>query len=116
MNLQVDAECWRIVEIKNGHYHTLFHGMPTEEGKRSRKLPVNEWLEAEEKLVSYGKGSPEMLSGFNVILCKTECEAYLTRFKDHRQLKVVKCLARDLRPKPRANSAVWLARHLMIVE
>lgn len=116
MHNQVDAECWRIVEVKNNQYHTLFHGLPTEEGKRSRRLPVNEWLVAEEKMVSYSKGSPEMLSGFNVILCKAECEAYLTRFKDHRQLKVVKCLARDLRPKPRATSDVWLARHLMIVE
>lgn len=31
-------------------------------------------------------------------------------------VRVVKCLARELRPKPRANSDVWLARKLMIVE
>jgi hypothetical protein len=116
MNYQTDAECWRIVEIKNGHYHTLFHGLPSEDGRRSRRLPKHTWLEAEEKMVSYGRGSPQMLSGFNVILSKPECEAYLGRFKDHRELKVVRCLAQELRPKPRANSDVWLARRLMIVE
>jgi hypothetical protein len=116
MKDQIVAECWRIVEVKNGQYHTLFHGIPTEEGKRSRRLPLNEWLTAEEKMVSYGRGSPEMLSGFNVILSKSGCEAYLSRFKDHRELKVVKCVAQELRPKPRASSEVWLARKLMIVE
>lgn len=57
-----------------------------------------------------------MLSGFNVILSREDCEAYLTRFKDNRELKVVRCFAKELRPKPRATSEVWLARHLMIVE
>jgi hypothetical protein len=116
MTHQVDAECYRIVEIKNGKYHSLFHGMPTEDGKRSRYLPVKQWIEAEEKMVSYGRTSPEMLSGFNVILSKADCDAYLTRFKDHRELKVVKCLAQELRPKPRATSEVWLAKRIMIVE
>jgi hypothetical protein len=74
-------------------------------------LPLSTWLESEEKMVSYGKGSPEMLSGFNVILSRAECEAYLSRIKDHRELK---CLARELRPKPRANSDVWLDRKLIV--
>ncbi len=29
MTHQVDTECYRIVEVKNGHYHTLFYGLPT---------------------------------------------------------------------------------------
>lgn len=49
-------EYFRIVEIKNDQYLTLFHAMP-DEGRRSRRLPVNEWLTAEESLSATAKAA-----------------------------------------------------------
>jgi hypothetical protein len=106
---------YRIVEMKNGVPHTLFHGLPLN-GTRTRKIPIGTWIEAEEKEVSYGKGSPPMISGFNVLLDKELCLEYLTRFTGDRELRVVEVLVRDLRPKPRAQSPVFLAKSMMLPE
>ena len=106
---------YRIVEIKNGIPHTLFHGIPLN-GTRTRKIPIGTWIKAEEKEVSYGKGSKPMISGFNVLLDRTLCEEYLTRFTGERELRVVEVLVRDLRPKPRAQSHVFLAKAMLLPE
>jgi hypothetical protein len=116
MTEHTDHTVYRIIEIKNGQTLTLFHGMPTPEGKRSRVLPTGEWLRAEEKPVSYGRGSPEMISGFNVTKDLEQCRQYLSRFTAERDLRVVRCLARGLRPKPRAQAEIFLASELMILE
>jgi hypothetical protein len=109
-----ETAAYRIVEIKNGLPHTLFHGLPGEGGRRSRVLRTDAWLAAEIKPVSYGRTSPFMEAGFNVLLDRAECEAYLDRFTAERTLKVVKCYVRGLRPKPRAQNNVLLASYLFL--
>jgi hypothetical protein len=108
------TQAYRIVEIKNGLPHTLFHGLPSPDGRRSRRIQTDVWLDAEVKPVSYGRTSPFMESGFNVLLDRAECEAYLARFTAARELKVVRCLVQGIVPKPRAQSNVLLARRMYL--
>jgi hypothetical protein len=106
---------YRIVEVaKDGSFLTLFHGI-----KGSRRLPRMLWLRAENKDVSYGRGSPAHVSGFNVIRKLEDATRYLARFnrgKTKRDLVIVRCLARGLRPKPNAKAPVLLADELFIIE
>jgi hypothetical protein len=112
-------ECYRIVEkTPEGEFKSLFHALPLLGRKRSRRLPKGRWLSAERKPVSYGRGSPTMLSGFNVCQDLETCRKYLGRFKDKpdRQLVIVRCYAMILAPKPRASANIWLAGKLKIIE
>ena len=106
---------FRIVEVaKDGGFLTLFHGI-----NGSRRLPVGTWLRAENKEVSYGKGGPTHISGFNVIRDLVDARKYLTRFnrgETQRHLTIVSCEARGLRQKPNANAPVLLADELRIIE
>lgn len=112
------SEAWRIVEVKGGLPHTLFHGLDPvllHRSRRSRRLEVGLWMEAEEKLVVDGGGQEGYLSGFNVLLSREKAVEYLSRFTAPRDLRIARCEVRDLRPKP-TNPDVMLAKWLRIVE
>ena len=107
-----EQKAYRIVEMRYGAPCTLFHGLPGT--KRSRRIPLDTWLAAEKKPVSYGRSSPTMISGFNVLMDRKECEDYLSRFTADRKLLVVEILVRGLREKPNANSPVFLADWMLL--
>lgn len=98
---------YKIVEFKKGEPHTLYHGL-----NRKRKLPIGKWLTAEEKIVSDG-GSP-YLSGFHIFRSQEQAELYKKRFTAPRDLRIVKCFARTVWPKP-TNHNVALAEQIRII-
>jgi len=110
-----EQTAYRIVEIKHGHPHTLFHGMPGENGRRLRALPINTWIKAEQKLVVDGGKQEPYLSGFNVLLHEWECDDYLTRFTAPRDLRVVPVKVRGkLRKKESNKGGVMLAEEMYL--
>jgi hypothetical protein len=106
---------YRIVEIKYRLPHTLFHGLQHAWGRRSRLLPINTWIKAEQKLVVDGGKQEPYLSGFNVLLHEWECDHYLTRFTAPRNLRVVKIKVRGkLRKKESNKGGVMLAEEMFL--
>jgi hypothetical protein len=111
MNIQ---KAFRIVEIKGGQPHTLFHGLPDEDQHRTRAIPLNTWVKAEVKQVRDGTG-PYYLSGFNVLLTREELEDYMTRFTAPRDLRIVEIQVRgELRKKEHSRANVWLADEMYL--
>ena len=106
-------EAWRLLRVKDGKPHTLFHGH-----HGSRQLVQDKILRAVEREVwnpgKRGKGIPPFLSGWHVLLDKAECEEYLNRFKDCTDIVVSRVLVACCRDKPRATSNVKLARYMQI--
>lgn len=104
------TEAYRLLRVKDGQPHTLFHGY-----NGSRKLPQDKLLPAEEKQVwnpgKKGK-SPGFISGWHVLPTKGECVDYLKRFKDHSDLVVCRVWVSVVRQKPR--SIVSLSRYMRI--
>ena len=85
----MNREVYRICERKNGELFTLFHGI-----KGSRKMPMNEWLTADVKIVKDGSKKTSKLykSGFHTIESLDECRTFTKKFKAKRDLVIVKCL------------------------
>ena len=52
---------YKIIDQIDGKYKTLFHGL-----NGSKTIPTNQWLKAEEKLVSDGSGNKKYLSGWHL--------------------------------------------------
>jgi hypothetical protein len=110
-----EKTAYRIVEIKYGHPCTLFHGMPGQNGRRLRALPVNTWVKAEKKMVVDGGKQEPYLAGFNVLLNRQDCETYLERFKAPRTLRIVEVKVRgELRQKESSRAGVMLADELLL--
>lgn len=105
-------EAWRLLRVKNGQPHTLFHGF-----HGSRQLVQDKTLRAVERQVwnpgKRGKG-PGFISGWHVIADKSECEDYLLRFTSDDDMVVCRVTAGVLSDKPRATSNVQLARYMRI--
>lgn len=101
---------YRIVEMKKGKPHTLFHGL-----YGSRRIPVGAWVRAKtDKLVRDGTG-PWYKPGFNVLLEREAIEKYLERFTAPRDLKVVKIMVRGpLRKKEHSPNNIWLADEMLL--
>jgi hypothetical protein len=102
---------YRLLRVKDGQPHTLFHGL-----NGSRKLPQDKVLTAEKKHVwnpgKKGK-SPGFMSGWHVLPSKHLTEDYIQRFKDHSDLVICRVFVDEFRDKPR--SIVKLARKMMII-
>jgi len=110
-----ERTAYRIVEIKYRHPHTLFHGMPGQNGRRLRALPLNTWIQAERKLVADGGGQEPYESGFNVLLNREDCEKYLERFTAPRDLRVVEIKVRgEIRKKESNKGGVMLADEMYL--
>lgn len=106
-----ETTAYRIVEIRNGKPATLFHGI-----SGSRNIPLGTWVKADNRMVRDGTG-PWYEGGFNVLLDREACEAYLERFKKPRELKVVEIKVRGrLRPKAHSPSPVFLADWMYLPE
>ena len=89
-------------------YKTLFHGV-----NGSRTIPFNVWIKADRKWA--GEGGTKYWTGFHVILNVENCGKYIKRFKDKKKTRViVKCLAKNLRPKESSKGLVFLAEEIMI--
>jgi len=105
-------EAWRLLRVKNGLPHTLFHGF-----HGSRSLLQDKVLRAVEREVwnpgKKGK-APGFTSGWHVLLDKHECEEYLKRFTAKDDIVVARVLVACTYPKPRATSNVRLARYMKI--
>lgn len=110
---QSEHTAYRLVEMKHGQPHTLFHALPTKQ-KRSRIIPTDVWLQAEVKPVTYGRSSPTFESGFNVILEFDLCEQYLRRFTADRKVKIVEIKVKGIWPKPFSSSPVYLAEWMLL--
>lgn len=103
-------EAYRLLRVKDGQPHTLFHGY-----NRSRKLPQDKLLPAEEKMVTNpGKKTKgaEFLSGWHILETKEECLDYLYRFTAKDDIVVCRVWVSEIRPKPR--SKVSLAKYMKI--
>ena len=108
--MDAQGEVWyKIVEFENGKVKTLFHGL-----NNSRVLPTDTWLSAEKKMVCDGKG-PLYLSGWHVLPSYELCEKYLQRFRNRKTKAIIKCFAKDLRPKKHSRSQVFLADHIYVL-
>jgi hypothetical protein len=104
------APAWRLLRVKNGEPHTLFHAF-----HGSRKLPQDKVLRAVEGQVwnpgKKGK-SPGFISGWHVLPTKEECVEYLKRFTAKDDIVVCRVMVAIPREKPR--SKVTLARYMKI--
>ena len=105
-----EVAVWKIVEAVGAQVRTLFHGV-----NGTRTLPCGVWVRAVERPVRDGTGKTTYLSGFHVFVSRAACRRYLGRFTSRRdRLRVVGCLARDLRPKTHSPSPVMLAREIRL--
>lgn len=108
-------ECYRIVEVINGEYHTLFHGIKGDNNKGSRKLKVNEWLVADKKTVKDGSCATYYESGFHVLKSKEQTDEFLRKmFRVPKDRRVIKVLAKRLHPKSHSRHEVYLADEMYI--
>ena len=103
-------EAWRLLRVKNGRPHTLFHGH-----HGSRELPQDKELRAVERPVTNpGKkiSGKEFISGWHILPTKEECVDYLKRFKNVDDIVV--CRVHIALPRAKPNSKVTLARYMKI--
>ena len=115
MKYHQGIEAYRIVEVRGNDLYTLFHGLPDGAGRRSRKLPVDTWLEAEQRWVTDGSGTATYRSGFNVLLDLKAMKAYVGRFTKDRDLRIIKIkINPDLRVKEHSKADVYLADWMLI--
>jgi len=103
--------CYRIVEIKNGKFLSLFHGT-----QGSRILPVGVWLKADKKRVHDGSCSTYYESGFHVLKSLEATKTFFKRMFRHRKnRRVVLCEATGLRKKTHSKSDIYLANRMKIL-
>jgi len=106
-------KCYRIVEVKNGEYYTLFHGT-----NRSRKLERGKWLVADKKMVTDGSCATSYLSGWHVLKSENATEIFLQKmFRVKKDRRIIPILVRGvLRPKSHSRHEVYLADEMFIIE
>ncbi len=100
---------YKIVDYDGSDYKTLFHGVDG-----SRKLKFCKWLTSVTKKVTDGTRTRTYMSGWHIAPSYEECVKYLKAFKHLEQKRIVKCRAKDVRPKPNARCDIWLAKEIYI--
>ena len=108
---------YKIVERKDGLYHTLFHTYFNRVLGRTRRLPWYTWLIAEQREnVSDGTSKTTYTSGWHVIPDYEYALEYLKRFKDKpdRELVILEVRTFGFQPKP-TNPRVLLCREICII-
>ena len=68
------------------------------------------------KMVSDGPNSSEYLSDFHIAPTYEECVEYLKAFKHRHNKKIIKCEAKNIRPKTNSRYNIFLAEHIYISE
>lgn len=101
--------CYRIFDEKDGQPHTLFHGL-----NGSRKLPMDEWLEAKVGPVTDGSGVTTYQSGFHVLKDKELAMDVFRTFFNPRNRVVVKVRVKETWTKQHSKHKVTLARFMRI--
>ena len=104
---------YRICELKNNNLLTLFHGV-----NKSRKLPINEWVDAEIKQVKDGSRRKSKLytSGFHVLPTLEETRVFSNKFTAPRELVIVKCeIGDNYWEKTHSHSNVLLADRIKLL-
>jgi len=96
-------------EDKPGIFKTLFHGV-----NKSRLLKFNEWLKAELKPVKDGTSATTYISGWHIAPSYEECVRYLKAFKHLTKKRIVKCKAKNIRPKSHSRHEIYLAEYILI--
>jgi len=101
---------YRILDDKDNQPHTLFHGL-----NGSRKLPLDQWLEAKVGPVSDGSGVTTYLSGFHVLNSRKKAKSVLIdTFKKLDERVLVRVYVKDTWPKEHSKHGVTLARFMKI--
>ena len=101
---------YKIVEKHCNDFKTLFHGI-----NGSKKIPFNEWIEADEKMVKDGTSNTSYLSGWHVLLNEHDANEYIKSFSRRLdKLEIIKVMVKEIREKTHSRSPVFLAKHLMI--
>lgn len=91
---------YRIFDEKNAMPHTLFHGV-----NKSRRLPLDTWIESETKLVQDGSGQKNKYkSGFHVLQTFDEIVFFKNRFRNMNGRVVCKVIV-DM------NAGLWDKEH-----
>jgi hypothetical protein len=87
---------YRIVEIKNGKPHSLFHAT-----KRSREIPTDVWVKCDKKVVRDGSNNYYYDSGFHAIEgYEAAVHFFNTLFRIKENRHIVPCKIRgNIRPK-----------------
>jgi hypothetical protein len=95
---------YKIFEDKDGLPHTLFHGV-----RGSRTLSLDEWIEAEHKLVN--DGGTEYESGFHVFSTLEKASEYLVKRFTNMKNKVISAVwvQGPTREKTHSNAPILLA-------
>jgi len=96
-------------ENKSGIFKTLFHGV-----NRSRVLEFGKWLKAELKPVKDGTSKTEYISGWHIAPTYEECVTYLKAFTHKAKKRIVKCRAKNIRPKSHSRHDIYLAEYIFI--
>lgn len=96
-------------EDKPGVFKTLFHGV-----NKSRVLQFGEWLKAELKQVKDGTSKTTYLSGWHIAPSYEECVKYLKAFQHTTKKRIVKCKAKNVRPKSHSRHEIFLAEYIII--
>lgn len=107
----MEEKFYRIVEVKDGEYYSLFHGT-----NRSRKLERGKWLKADKKTVKDGSCATYYESGFHVLKSKEDTERFFERmFRIKENRRVVPVLAKGIRLKSHSRHEVYLADEMFIL-
>jgi hypothetical protein len=105
---------YRIFELKNGQYHSLFHGTTG-----SRALPVGQWIDADIKPVKNpGTSVGVFLSGFHVVRSLEDARNYLKKFKNKasQNYRLMAVQVGEVRRKPHATSEVMLTDKIKLLK
>jgi len=104
---------WRMFELKNNDLYTLFHAVLIN-GKKTRKLPIGEWIDAEIKEVYDGNKGKKYISGFHVFNELEYGKNFKNKFRNPRTLVLVEIEVNGNMKKKPTNSNVLLVDKIMI--
>jgi len=106
---------YRICERKDGRLLTLFHKVSV--ARKSRQMPLQEWLDADIKYVWDGsrKTSKNYISGFHVFEDQDECEGFIKLFRKPRDLVMVECEIGKTWNKEHSRSNVLLTDKIKLL-
>ncbi len=104
---------WRLFEVKNNEYYTLFHSV-----NGSRKIPINQWIKAKQNIVQDGSGQKKKRyrAGFHVFDSPDIIKSFIKKFTMSRELHAVEIeIKGTIRKKP-TNNSILLVSEIKIPE
>ena len=106
-------KAYRICERKGDKVLTLFHAL-----NGTRVLPLNQWLNANIKIVSDGarETSTQYISGFHAFEDKNECKRFIKMFRAPRDLVLVECEVEGIRRKEHSRANILLVDKIKLLK